>query len=309
MANHNPQTFSDMPHKTISMTGLAVLLCIIISQRLEAAPQPSPTDDDKSFLREVIYTPEDSARVISLLGMEVEGDTTLFYARKFVGTPYVGHTLEIHEPEFLVVNLHELDCLTLVETVCALAMTKREGKTGFADYCRNLERLRYQNGQRRGYLSRLHYFPWWEKDNGLRKIITDVQQPDYFTTPMMVGNNYMSTHPDKYEMLRRHPDWASRIKMLEGLYNGRHRNYMPTDNVKLKRKVLTCIHDGDIIGIVQLANGIDVSHLGFAFWGKDGQLHMLHASSLQKKVIEDTTPLYQYLIKQKKKGIKVLRLR
>ena len=84
---------------------------------------------------------------------------------------------------------------------------------------------------------------------------------------------------------------------------------MPTDNVKLKHNVLTCIHDGDIIGIVQLANGIDVSHLGFAFWGKDGQLHMLHASSLQKKVIEDTTPLYQYLIKQKKKGIKVLRLR
>ena len=284
-------------------TALPLLLfCLFFGKNAQA-------QRNSGYLREVIYTPADSARVVELLGMDIEGDTTLFYARRFLGTPYVGHTLEVHDPEYLVINLSGLDCMTLVETVCALVMTKREGKTGFTDYCRNIERLRYQNGQRRGYLSRLHYFTWWKKDNIARKNIIEVQEPKYFTAPMMVGNQYMSAHPDKYEMLRRHPQWVSRIKILEGYYNGRDSNYMPVENVKLSQNVLTCIHSADIIGIVQQANGIDISHLGFAVWGKDKKLHLLNASSLHNKVVEEEMTLYDYLIKQKKKGIKVLRLR
>ena len=55
------------------------------------------------------------------------------------------------------------------------------------------------------------------------------------------------------------------------------------------------IHDGDIIYIVTSKDGLDYSHQGFAFWGKDGKLHMLHASSTKKKVIEDPLTLEAYL--------------
>lgn len=68
------------------------------------------------------------------------------------------------------------------------------------------------------------------------------------------------------------------------------------------------IADGDIIALVTTIDGLDISHVGFAFW-KDGKLHLLHASSAEGKVIMDTTTLYDY---QKNKrtqiGIRVLRI-
>ena len=42
------------------------------------------------------------------------GDLMVETARFFLGTPYVAGTLE-EEPETLVINLHGLDCMTLVE--------------------------------------------------------------------------------------------------------------------------------------------------------------------------------------------------
>ena len=41
-----------------------------------------------------------------------------FYARQLLGTPYVAHTLEADE-EILTINIHELDCLTFIETLYA----------------------------------------------------------------------------------------------------------------------------------------------------------------------------------------------
>lgn len=48
------------------------------------------------------------------------GDLMVETARFFLGTPYVAGTLE-EEPETLVINLHGLDCMTLVENTAALA--------------------------------------------------------------------------------------------------------------------------------------------------------------------------------------------
>lgn len=67
------------------------------------------------------------------------------------------------------------------------------------------------------------------------------------------------------------------------------------------------VHDGDIIGIVTTKAGLEISHLGIAVWHKDG-LHMLNASSLKHKVIEDSNLLRTYLKKQKSAiGIRTVR--
>ena len=55
------------------------------------------------------------------------------------------------------------------------------------------------------------------------------------------------------------------------------------------------IQNGDIIAVVTRKDGLDYSHQGLAFWGNDGKLHMLHASSQYKKVIEDSRTLATYL--------------
>ena len=74
----------------------------------------------------------------------------------FNDTPYGAHTLE-GETEALRVNLDSMDCTTFVETVAALAVTAREGRSSWQDFLYNLERIRYRQGTMRDYTSRLHY--------------------------------------------------------------------------------------------------------------------------------------------------------
>ena len=67
------------------------------------------------------------------------------------------------------------------------------------------------------------------------------------------------------------------------------------------------MHDGDIISILTNIKGLDTQHIGFAVWHKDG-LHLLNASSIHKKVVEEPMTLRQYLGKHKTMtGIRVCR--
>ena len=75
-------------------------------------------------------------------------------------------------------------------------------------------------------------------------------------------------------------------------------------NSSLLRKT---VHDGDIIAIVTVKKGLEISHIGIAAWHKDG-LHMLNASSLYHKVVEDHNLLRTYLSKQTSAlGIRIAR--
>ena len=52
----------------------------------------------------------------------------------------------------------------------------------------------------------------------------------------------------------------------------------------------------------------DIAHLGFAVW-KDGKLHLLNASMLHKKVVEEPMTLYQYLQQHSTHtGIRIIRI-
>lgn len=286
---------------------LLFLLFIFINCNEPSAAQstgrqiPEPVN-----MTEVIFEKNDSIEVELLLKEAIISDTVLHYARHFLGRPYVGQTLEIHDPEWLVVNLRELDCTTLIETVLALAMTKQQGRRTFADYCANLAYIRYRGGKRGNYTTRLHYFTWWKRDNQTKNIVREVAGRP-FTSHMTVSNTYMSQHPDKYKMLVAHPDFRPIIARMERENNGPDGFYLPTAAAGRGPQALNMIQGGDIIGIVKMSGGIDISHLGFAVWGKDGKLHLLNASSLHKKVVEETMTLQEYLQKQKRLGIKVLR--
>ena len=58
----------------------------------------------------------------------------VFFARKFLGVPYVAHTLEVNDKERLVINTRQLDCTTLVENVVALTLCVRNNKYSYQDY-------------------------------------------------------------------------------------------------------------------------------------------------------------------------------
>ena len=68
------------------------------------------------------------------------------------------------------------------------------------------------------------------------------------------------------------------------------------------------IHDGDIIAIITNKKGLDTTHIGIASWHKDG-LHLLNASSIHKKVIDEPMTLYTYMHKHPVQiGIRVCRV-
>ena len=71
------------------------------------------------------------------------GDLMVETARFFLGTPYVAGTLE-EEPESLVINLHGLDCMTLVENTVALAWSVRQ-HPGYEGYASVLKNMRYRD--------------------------------------------------------------------------------------------------------------------------------------------------------------------
>ena len=80
--------------------------------------------------QEIEYTQSDSALVVSLLDMAKnqrgQENPIFYFGKKFLGIPYVAHTLELGDKEHLIVNLHGLDCTTFVETVVALAMCDQQ---------------------------------------------------------------------------------------------------------------------------------------------------------------------------------------
>ncbi len=265
---------------------------------------------------EIVYTQADSLRVVQLVESAPTDAPPMWYARQLLGVPYVGATLEKSlDTEPLVVNLHELDCTTIVETVAALWQTQREsGADVWQTYCRWLENYRYWGGCREDYCSRHHYFSWWWHDNADQGLLqeVDLTPSGAQLTPLVIKLNYMSLHPDRYRQLAAHPDWVERLKPLEQQYSMRDGQYLSQEELRRlgSRAFRGVIEEGDIIAIVTSKAGLDYSHLGFASWQQDGRLHLLNASSLHHKVVDEPKTLYQYLAEHPASvGIRVFRLR
>lgn len=265
----------------------------------------------------VTYTREDSLTVVRLLE---EGKTQpagtnmpMFFAERLIGVPYVAATLEINDWEDLVVNLRQLDCTTLVENVVALTRTVRKTRPSFEAFCRELETIRYKDGVRNGYSSRNHYFSEWIDSNSRLGIVAEVKGEagkNYrpFTAVQKLNLNYMSTHPDKYPMLKGKPDEIARISANEKESGGKTVRYIPFELLDKGKEVLGDVCDGDILAIVTKKNGLDTSHLGFAVW-QNGKLHLLNASSIHKKVVLEPMTLSQYMKKHPSQaGVRVVRI-
>ena len=246
--------------------------------------------------------PNDSDRVVSLLKeaqtLADSENTVIYYAKKFLGLPYVAYTLDQNNDECLVINTKGLDCTTYVENVAALAICASRKITDFKGFCEVLRQVRYIHGEV-AYTSRQHYFTMWMKANVDDQLVSWVSLPKSpLSEKRQPHVNYMTTHVSAYRMLEAHHEWLPAITAMESEVNKTEFAYIPKAQLSNSSQYRDVINDGDIIGIVTDKAGLDISHVGFAKWHKDG-LHMMHASSLQKKVIDDPISLYGYLQKQK----------
>lgn len=239
-----------------------------------------------------------------------KGQDVLYFARKFLGKPYVAHTLELFpDDERLVLNTRELDCTTYVDIVVALTLCSRRGETTFRQFVHQLHMQRYWNGVCDGYPSRIHYFTDWIRDNSRLGFVAEIQSPNPpFTAVQTLKVNYMMTHPQSYVSLKRHPEYLPLIAEKERDLTGRKYRYIPTAQLADSRELRNTVNDGDIIAITSLTPGLDIAHLGIAVWHDDG-LHMIDASSRHKKVVEESITMQQYLRNRRNAdGIRIVRL-
>lgn len=237
-------------------------------------------------------------------------DLPLFFARKFLGRPYVAYTLEGNDPERLVVNTRQLDCTTLVENVVALTLCAQRHTYDYFSFKHALVDMRYRGGVVRDYTSRIHYFTEWIIENTKAGIVEEVQSPDPpFSAVQTIRVDYMSTHPQSYQALREHPEYVNSIRKMEQRLTGQKFRHIPKSSVNNSHLLRQAVKDGDIIAITSKKAGLEIAHLGFAVWKNDG-LHLLNASQLHKKVVEEPMTLYQYLQKHPSHtGIRVIRIK
>lgn len=223
-----------------------------------------------------------------------------FFARQFLGTPYVAFTLDQDtKTEQCTVVLDGLDCVTFMETVLNLARAKTVNKESVVS---GVTFTRYWSGKVNGYLSRLHYTSDWIFDNERKGVVKDISDELPGSTRFTKEVGYMSANPDKYNVLKANPSLVPLTKQMEDASNARTKWYVPIWAIKEAEKQL---QTGDIIALTGGPKGIDCTHVGLIIV-EAGVPHFVHASSVGKKVVFDAR-LSDYLKGSKTTGIMVAR--
>ena len=221
-----------------------------------------------------------------------------------IGTPYEPYTLEAYikaggdpkQVEPLTLSLTRFDCVTLVESCLAVARASDDGiKPSWNKFAREVERMRYRGGRRRGYASRLHYFSEWISDGEKRGLVRNLARE-------LGGVNdkrplrFMTEHRSSYPALADDNVFAEIGEMERGL-DGSPRWMIPTEDIP---RVEPRIETGDVLAFATAIPGIDVTHAAFAYRGNDGVLRVLHAplSGGAVEITRSTLPEYVARIKR-----------
>ena len=228
-----------------------------------------------------------------------------FYARQLLGTPYVAHTLEADE-EVLTINIHELDCLTFIESLYALTRATLNHRYSWRDYAANIENVRYRGGTMGDYSSRIHYISEWIIDNHLRGNLVEVT-PDLPHADYMIKNiDYMSKNPSQYRQLKNDSAMVEKIRrheLRQHRFPYLKRSWLNDKDVK------AALRSGDFISLVTKADGLDVSHNGIIIVDDKGDPYLLDASMSGGKVMLESKPLFKFLERSKNNiGVRVFRM-
>lgn len=248
---------------------------------------------------------QDAQTIERILSQELpsdKGEKMITLASNFLGRPYIASTLEGNKEE-LKCRLDGFDCYTLVETTTALYLCKQKGYDSYEAFLDQMQLLRYRDGIIDGYTSRIHYFFEWAKRAEEKGYLQDVGSTIGVKNNKKI--NFMSTHRQYYSAFKTNNEVWEDIKYMEEDLAEFPFYYIPKEQYKAKKSQLK---HGDIIAFTSNLGGLDVNHEGMVYI-KNGEVHFLHASSEEKKVIISTETLETYMNRiPKHNGLMVLRM-
>ncbi len=221
-----------------------------------------------------------------------------------IGTPYKAFTLESYikaggdptQREPLTLSLTEFDCVSLVEGCLGVARTADGGPTpSWNSFAREVERMRYRNGIRGSYSTRLHYFSEWITDGARRGLLRDLA-PELGGVEDARPLRFMTEHRASYPALANDKLFGE-IGAMEQRLDTSPRLMIPTARIP---EVAARIESGDVLAFATSIPGLDVTHAAFAYRDGSGILRVLHAP-LSGGVVEITSrtlPEYVAAIKR-----------
>ena len=196
-----------------------------------------------------------------------------------LGSPYVAGMLDAYAREGgdprrepLTLDLSRFDCVLLVEGCLAVARAAAKPGSGWDDFAREVERMRYRGGVRDGYASRLHYFSEWIADNARRGLLRDLGA-ELGGTRDERPLRFMTEHRGSYPALRDDATCEA-IAARERTLDAVPRWVIPTDRIAAVRD---CIQTGDVLAFATRIAGLDATHTGFAYRDRAGVMRILHA--------------------------------
>jgi hypothetical protein len=215
---------------------------------------------------------------------------------------YKSGTLDKNTEEKLTYYCDKFDCVTFIEYLLALSLFQNQIRNPKSNFEEILTKIRYQDGIIAGYGSRLHYFTSWIIQNKQNGYIDDITQRAG-GIPWQKKINYMSSHVHLYPKLNNTKEYE-KILTAENTISTSTFYYIPKTNlIKLQNHV----EDGDIIAITTNKKGLDIIHTGIVIIIK-GKVHLMHASSDDKKVVITKEHLEKYLGRHRNQtGIMILR--
>jgi hypothetical protein len=207
------------------------------------------------------------------------------------GSPYEAFMLEAYlkagghprRREPLALSLTRFDCVTLVESCVAVARVAAGGREPSWDrFAREVERMRYRGGRRRGYTSRLHYFSEWIADGARRGLLRNLGPP-LGGEPDARPLRFMTAHRASYSALADDTVFEE-IGRIERTLDAAERSVVPVARLD---SIVDRIETGDVLAFATSIEGLDVTHAAFAWRDGGGVLRVLHAP-LSGGVVEVT---------------------
>lgn len=150
--------------------------------------------------------------------------------------------------------------------------------------------MRYRNGERRGYSSRLHYFSEWIRNGEHRGLLRELGG-DLGGVMDNRPLRFMTEHRRSYPALSDAGVFRE-IESMERSLDSQQRRVVPT---KCIPTAVDRIQTGDVLGFATEIPGLDATHSAFAYRDKAGILRVLHAPLSGGVVQISRTTLPEYV--------------
>ena len=272
-----------MPHSHAPLTRRSLLRYAALAAAACGIPKSLlglGTDPDPDLARLEQWTA--TLRAARLCAANIPlGPSVVRVGELAAGTPYVPGTLDAYltagaalpSTEPLTLSLTRFDCVTLVESCLGVArVARRDGVATWEGFGQAIEAMRYRDGVRLGYASRLHYFSEWISNAAARGLIRELGaelggRAD--SRPL----RFMTEHRASYPALANDAVFDA-ITIMERRLDAAPRWVIPTAQIP---EVADQIQSGDVLAFATSIPGLDVTHAALAYRDTEGTLRVLHA--------------------------------